>query len=128
LNNPRQENRNEDEPALWTRPDDGDDGYIRGTFPPFEIQKGDQFIASVGCLEDSPDCDVTFKLHFMADGGREKSMGEWHEVFDGSITFIEIDLGDYAGRMLEFILIVESNGADDDDNAFWLVPQIFSTR
>lgn len=128
LSNPDQENRKENEPALWTRPEDKKDGWIRGTFPPITIEKGDQFITDIGCLADSPNCDVTFKLHYRVNDGREKSLGEWHEVSDGLIKRIEIDLGDFAGKSVEFILIVETNGSPTDDNAFWLVPQIFSTR
>jgi len=47
-------------------------------------------------------------------------LGEWHEIFDGDITRINIDLSDLEDEKVKFILTVETNGDYDEDNAFWL--------
>lgn len=121
---PQLESRNEDEPALITHPEMKKNGYITGTYPPFEVKKNDTFRADIGCLADSKDCNVLFQLNYRTESGTVKKLGEWQEVFDESITSVMIDLSDLAGKRVEFILTVTANGSDKDDNAFWLVPQI----
>lgn len=125
LSNPDQENRKENEPALWTNPEQVKDGWITGTYPPIKIKSGDHFLADVGCLDEAENCDVIFELNYRVDGGKVKNLGEWHEVFDGSITRIDINLGDLAGKSVQFILTVDANGSFKEDLAFWLVPQIY---
>jgi hypothetical protein len=122
--NPTLENRNENEPALITHPDDNDDGYIMGTYPPFMPKKGDRFLADIGCLAKSDKCQVIFRLSYVTENGNQKDLGEWREVFDGDITRVDIDLTGIAGKKVEFVLYVSAYGNPTDDNAFWLVPQI----
>jgi hypothetical protein len=122
--NPILENRTENEPALITHPDDNDSGYIMGTYPAFMPKKGDHFLADIGCLAKSDKCNVTFRLSYVSENGKQKDLGEWRETFDGDITRIDIDLTDIAGKKVEFVLFVSANGDPADDNAFWLVPQI----
>jgi hypothetical protein len=124
LEDPDQENRHENEPALWTNPEMEDDSWISGTYPSIEIQDGDRFIADVGCLDDSEDCDVMFKLDYKIGSDPVKDLGEWHEVFDGSITRIDVDLSDLDGEKVKFILTVTTNGDYDEDAAFWLQPHL----
>jgi len=124
LEDPDQENRHENEPALWTNPEMEDDGWITGTYPAIEIQDGDHFIADVGCLDDSDGCDVMFKLNYKIGSGSVKNLGEWHEVFDGNITRIDVDLSALDGDKVKFILTVTTNGDYKDDAAFWLQPHI----
>jgi hypothetical protein len=124
LDNPSLENRNEDEPALWTNPEDKKDGWIRGIFPPILIKAGDRFLADTGCLANHPKCDVTFQLNYSANGGPIKKFTEWDETYDGDITHVRLDLTPFEGRSVEFILTVLANGSADDDAAFWLVPHV----
>jgi hypothetical protein len=124
LNNPKQENRNEDEPALWTQPADEEDGWIKGTFPAIEIRDDDHFLADVGCLADYDKCNVTFVLKYRVDGSRERTIDSWDEEYDGEVTRIDIDLSDWSGKEMEIILMVETNGESREDAAFWLNPHI----
>ena len=125
LNNPDLENKKENEPALWTVPNDDGDGYISGKFPAVQIANGDHFMAWVGCLDDSEGCKVTFYLDYQVDGGPVQSMGSWDEVYDGQVTVIDIDLSSLAGKNVTFILSVEVDNSDPDDaNAFWFAPRI----
>jgi len=121
---PRLEHRNEDEPALITHPEMKDGGFIAGYYPPIQIKKGDVFRADIGCAADSDKCNVLFQLNYRVVGGSIKKLGEWQEVYDGYISSILLDLSDLSGDTVEFILTVDSNGSANDDNAFWLVPQI----
>lgn len=125
LNNPALENRTENEPALWTAPDDDNDGFITGTFPAFLIEDGDHFRAWVGCLDGAEDCDVTFYLDYRIGNGDVVRLGEWDEVYDGDVTVLDIDLSGLDGKNVTFILSVEVNGGDPSDaEAFWFVPRI----
>jgi hypothetical protein len=124
LDRPEQENRTENEPALWTNPEMEDGGWITGTYPAVTVKKGDRFLADVGCLNDAKKCDVLFRLDYKIGTGSVKNLGEWNEVYDGSITRIDVNLNSLAGKEVRFILTVTSNGDYQEDEAFWLVPQI----
>jgi hypothetical protein len=114
----------ENEPAIVVRPDNSDGGVIQGRFPPFRIQSGDRFRTVIGCMDNSPGCSVVFQLNYRADGGSVQNLGTWTEVFDRSITKLDIDLTPLAGKSVEFILTVYNNGNSVDDNAFWLLPRV----
>lgn len=124
LSNPDLEHRHENEPTLWTNPDRNDDGWISGTYPAFKVKDGDHFLADVGCLEGYTKCDVIFQLNYRDNGPALKNLGEWHEVYDGKATRIDIDLSALAGKSVEFVLTVLANGESNQDAAFWLVPHI----
>jgi hypothetical protein len=124
LDNPQLESRKENEPTLWTNPEDKEDGWIRGIFPAVLIKSGDRFLADTGCLANYKNCDVTFQLNYRANGGPIKKFTEWSEVYDGDITHVRLDLTPFDGRSVEFILTVLANGSAEDDAAFWLQPHI----
>jgi hypothetical protein len=121
---PELETRNEDEPALITHPEMEKDGYITGIYPPFEVKDGDFFRADIGCMADSEDCNVVFQLNYRTQNGSVRELGEWQEEYDDQVTSVLLDLSDLEGKRVEFILTVLANGSDQDDNAFWLLPQI----
>jgi len=124
LDNPVLESRKENEPTLWTNPEDKQDGWIRGIFPAVLIKSGDRFLADTGCLGSYKKCDVTFQLNYRANGGPIKLFTEWSEVYDGEVTHVRLDLTPFEGRSVEFILTVLANGSAEDDAAFWLQPHI----
>lgn len=125
LDEPDMEHRQENEPGIWTRPERTNDGYIRAIFPAIRIKDNDRFRADVGCLDDSENCDVLFELAYRIGGGSPDQLGQWHEVYDNEVTRIDIDLSGLDGYDVEFILTVRSNGSPSDDDAFWLMPQIY---
>ena len=125
LSEPSLENRHEDEPALWMFPKMVKQGWITGTYPSILLQNGDHFITYVGCLDNSPQCKVTFRLDYRIKGsGTIFELGIWEEAFDGNITLIDLDLSALAGQEVEFIFTVKAKASPDDDNAFWLSPHI----
>jgi hypothetical protein len=126
LDNPTLENRQEDELTLWTHPNNATGGWISGTYPEFNIQPGHHFVSWIGCLDNSKGCNVNFRLDFKnMKTGAVKNLGSWHEVFDGKITKIDLDLSPHAGKQVRFILTVDVKGGDPARaNAFWFVPGI----
>lgn len=113
----------DDEPGLQVRPETVNDGWIKGIFPELSVTEGVVFRAIIGCYDDY-DCDVKFKLNYKIDSGSEKTLATWHEVQDDQFNRVEVDLSSLAGETVQFILLVEANGAPDNDRAFWFAPRI----
>jgi hypothetical protein len=125
VNNPKLENGSTDnEPALWTNPQNGDHGQISGRFPAMKVPSGAHFRSIVGCFYDSPNCKVKFQLKYIADGGSVQSLGEWNESYDGNFTRVDVDVSSLAGKSVQFILTVMANGSSDGNKAFWLNPSV----
>ena len=124
LNTPVMENgTTEDEPGLLTVPQDTYDGIISGQYPAFKIQSGDRFRTIVNCQYDSKKCDVIFRLDYK-NNGQIKTLASWHEIYEGKYYPVDLDLNTLAGETVKFILVVSANGAQKNDNALWLNPQI----
>jgi hypothetical protein len=125
LDQPELENgRIEDELTLWTRPDKSLEGWISGDYPAYQVKSGDHFLADIGCLAESDNCDVIFSLSYRIDGGPIRNLGTWREAHDGGVTRIDLDLSALAGQQVQFILGVENWGKPEEANAFWLAPSI----
>jgi len=127
LGKPRLEDgRQENEPTLWTRPPKAKGSWIQGVYPAFKVKNGDHFIAEIGCLDQSPNCKVTFTLQYQVPGNKAETLGEWTETNDGKTTLIDIDLSFLADKQVKFILTVTNNAKDSNPNAFWFVPSVRS--
>lgn len=126
--NPALENRHEDQPTLWMRPNKGTSGWIRGIYPAINVKPNDHFLTWIGCLENSRECKLTFQLNYVIDNGAIKNLGEWREVYDGKITQVDVDLSGLAGKEVQIVLTVINRGAWGDANAFWFVPRIQNVR
>jgi hypothetical protein len=124
LDQPRLESRNEDELALWLRPNEGRGGLITGEYPAFRVRDGDHFISEIGCLRDSRQCELLFELNYRTEDGDIENLDSWEESFDEGTTKIDVDLSDLEGDTVQFILSVTNQGRYRDANAFWLVPHI----
>lgn len=125
LQNPELESRDEDEPAIWMRPNHDNNGYIQGVFPKITIKDDDHFIAVIGCLNNNDGCRVQFTLSYIRNNGNEVTLGSWDEAYDGLVRTLDIDLSSLAGDEVRFVLTVEPNNNNfNKANAFWFVPQI----
>ncbi len=127
LGQPYLESRLENEPALWARPNLAANGSLLGWYPGNVVRTGDRFRAEVGCLLNSPGCDVTFTLDYRRADGVVVNLGVWREVYDGLTTTINIDLSSLAGQAVQFMLGVQNLGDPLAANAFWLTPHIQNT-
>ena len=114
----------DNEPALWTNPQVGDNGLISGRFQAITVPAGKHFRTTIGCLYGADKCKVKFSLKYIADNGPVSSLGDWTEVYDGKFTEVNVDLSSLAGRSVQFILIVRANGSPEGNQAFWLNPLI----
>jgi len=124
LDNPIMESgKTEDEPGLLTVPNDGYGGFIRGVYPPIQIQYGDRFRTLVNCQYQAYGCDVTFRLNYQI-GSSTYTLGEWHETYDGLYTPIDLDLSSLAGQSVVFNLLVNVNHYNHQDRGLWIAPRI----
>lgn len=126
LQNPELEDRKEDEPAIWMRPNHDNSGFIQGLFPKITIKDDDRFVAEIGCLDNNNNCRVQFTLSYVK-GGNTVQLGTWDEKFEGDTTSIDINLSSLEGDEVRFLLTVEpNNNKFTQANAFWFQPQIIN--
>lgn len=125
LDEPKLENRNENELAIWVHPNEERYGWLEGTYPYLEIDEGDHFKAWVGCLESFNKCSLKFYLDYEDENGKVRRLDEWVEEYDGEVTIIDLDLSELAGDTVRLILGVEALTKNvDDAQGFWFVPHI----
>ncbi|MCW5877183.1 MAG: hypothetical protein KIS85_09960 [Anaerolineales bacterium] len=125
LQNPELEHRNEDEPAIWMRPNHAGSGYIRGEFPKYEVRNNDYFVALIGCFKNNPNCRLTFKLSAIRPNGNEVVLGTWDERFDNLSHTVNVNLSSLAGTEVRFVLTVEAGNQNyGQANGYWFLPQI----
>ena len=124
LDNPIMESgKNEHEPGLLTVPKDAFNGFLRGVYLPIQIQDGDCFRALINCQYQAYGCDAVFKLNYQI-GGSTYTLGQWHEIYDGSYLPVDIDLSSLAGQNVIFTLIVSANSSGYQNQALWIDPRI----
>jgi hypothetical protein len=126
VQSPSLEDRRASGYGLWTRPNLAADGWISGQTQSLGIRSGDRFVAEIGCLANSPGCDVNFQLDYRTANGATGRLGRWRETADGITTAVDVDLSPLAGRSVSLILSVFNRGRARDANAFWLLPRVES--
>lgn len=120
-----EEGRVENEAGLWVIPEGVSGGRISGTFPAFKVKSGDHFRTVVSCSNDSPECDLQFKLEYQIGGGEIKTLGRWDETYDGGFTKVDVDLSPLAGKDVKLILTVRAKDTFDQDSALWIHPSVW---
>ena len=110
-------------PGLLTFPQDKENGIISGQYPAFTVQNGDHFRATVGCRINAKKCNVIFRLDYKADG-EIKTLSSWHEIYEGQVYPVDVDLSVLSGKSVKFILYVSASGVNNNDAAIWLYPRI----
>jgi hypothetical protein len=128
LTAPDLENRTENEPGLWTRPNQAANGFIAGQYPPYQVRAGDRFYTELSCKYGSNGCDVTFRLDYILPNGTSGNLGSWREVRDGLTTTINgLDLSSLVGQNVQFVLRMQNNGNASQANGIWFLPSIRNT-
>ena len=111
-------------PSLLTVPQNILDGYIRGEYPRFIVQKGDRFQATVNCEAGATSCRVLFRLEYQPADGVIQEFWEVDERYDRDTTTVDLDFSSLAGQEVKFILTVLSIGPAPGDRALWVEPRI----
>lgn len=124
LMNPKFEGgRQENERTIWMHLADKGD-WLQGFYPAVTINKDNKFVAWVGCLDGNDRCNAEFSLDYKVDGGNVQNLGKWSETNEGLYTKISIDLNQFEGKKVEFILGVSNKNSSGNLDVFWFTPSI----
>ncbi|MBE0699603.1 MAG: hypothetical protein IH586_21980 [Anaerolineaceae bacterium] len=113
----------ESAPVLLTVPKNEASGVITGRYAGITIQNGYHLRATLGCLNGMNSCSVVYQVNY-AVGTEVKNLGEWSQVYDGSIQGIELDLSSLAGQTVDIIFVVLAGDNANQDQAVWVYPRI----
>jgi hypothetical protein len=127
VSNPRLESGGTDaRPGLITFPQNIQNGYIQGFFPPFRVQTGDRFRSTINCEGGATNCYVAFRLDYQTGSEPIRTFwGPFLERYEGRFYNVDVDLSSLAGRDVRFILTVLSAGVATGDRALWVGPIIY---
>ena len=121
----REDGTPENEAALFTSPDHiSDGGKIVGVYPPFEVKDGDEFKAVIGCMYKFDKCNLLFELRYRIGTGTVKTLASWHEVYEGKMNSVSVDLSSLAGKDVTFILKVSNYITAAENVGLWIQPRI----
>ena len=113
------------QPSIVVKPNNQPGGWIAGFFPAAPIQAGDEFVATIGCLDHNPDCSLLFHLDYELPDGRAGSLSSFPEEFNEIASEIRVDLSELAGEQPRLILRVEEAGGRSlQAIGFWLDAQV----
>jgi hypothetical protein len=114
------------QPGLLTVPQNIQDGYIQGFYPPFKVQAGDRFKALIGCQYGATNCYVGFRLDYQTGNDPIRTYwGPFRERYEGQNYPMDVDLTPLAGKDVKFILTVLSLGTPSGDMPLWIGPYIY---
>jgi hypothetical protein len=113
-------------PGLITFPQNIQNGYIQGFYPPFRVQSGDRFRATINCEGGATNCYVAFRLDYQTGNDPIKTYwGPFLERYEGRFYNVDVDLSSLAGKDVKFILTVLAAGTASGDRALWVGPHIY---
>jgi hypothetical protein len=114
------------QPGLLTVPQNRQDGYIQGIYPPFKVQAGDRFKALIGCQYGATNCYVGFRLDYQTGTDPIRTFwGPFRERYEGQNYPMDVDLSPLAGKDVKFILTVLALGTPVGDLPLWINPYIY---
>jgi len=113
-------------PGILTFPQNVQNGYIQGFFPPFPVQNGDRFRSVINCEGGATNCYVVFRLDYQTGTDPIRTFwGPFLERHEGKFYNVDVDLSSLAGRDVKFILTVLAYGSPVGDRALWVGPHIY---
>lgn len=112
---------------LLTIPKHTNNGSIAGSFPVYTVQQGDHLRARLGFLSNQDGkCgagNVEFQVLYL-ENSVMNTLGNWKKTCNGTLQPIDINLSSLAGRSIQVIFLVRTNGDFQDDWAVWNSPRI----
>jgi hypothetical protein len=93
-------------PTLLTVPQASPDGYVLGLYPPYEVQPGDHFQATVSCQQNATGCSALFRVSYLDTAGAPHDLWSLGEFYDGQYFKLDLDLSQLAGQKIQFVLNV----------------------
>jgi hypothetical protein len=102
-------------------------GYIQGTYPEIEIQKGDQLQTLVNCEFAATSCYATFRVDYGLPRIIKDKIWSWNEAYDKKFYRKTINLDALAGKKVKFIFMVSAGVTASGDRALWGSPRLIRT-
>lgn len=99
-----------------------DNSFLRGTYPAFEVPQAAAFYAVLGCSSGNAACNASLTLSYIEGDAAPKQLATWSETFDGSFQRLDLDLSSLAGKTVQFILTLSSNGNPEGDRVHLMAP------
>ena len=112
--------------GLVTYPQNINNGYIQGIFPPYHVKPGDRFRSIINCAYGSTSCYVVFRLDYQTGTGPITTYWAFVEKYDGQFYQADLDLSPLVGQDIKFILTVLATGSPVGDRALWVAPMIYN--
>jgi len=113
-------------PGILTFPQNIQNGYIQGFYPPFTVQNGDRFRSIINCEGGATNCYVAFRLDYQTGTEPIKTLfGPFLERYEGQYFSMDVNLSPLAGKSVKFILTVLTAGVATGDRALWVGPHIY---
>jgi len=110
--------------SLLTHPQWIDGGSISGTFPLLTVEDGMKFKATLGCGFGGEACNVRFYLRYRIEGGALQTLNQWDLKYSDAPLVVNADLAALAGKKVNIVLQVVTNGSSAQDWAYWVNPRI----
>jgi hypothetical protein len=111
-------------PSLAVAPQQVSQGWISGAFPAFLVGEGDQFRATVACMDNSVKCSIQFRLYYRLPDDQIRILASWQEAYEGLSKTINLSLSSLRGKEVIFILTVSAGDQYLWDNGLWIRPRI----
>jgi hypothetical protein len=128
LDNPKVENGVTDaRPAILAGPQAVDYGWVQGAYPPYVVQPGDRFQATLACQYNATLCDVFYRLDYQIGTGPINTLWSFRGKYDGISDAADVSLASLTGQNVKFILTILANGPATNDRALWIAPRIVNT-
>jgi hypothetical protein len=113
-------------PALLTFPQNTNNGYLQGFYPPFRVQNGDRFRTLIACEFGATSCYGAFRLDYQVGSDPIRTFwGPFSERYDDRVFTVDVDLSSLAGKDVKFILTVLAAGTASGDRMLWVGPVIY---
>ncbi len=117
-------NAEDDENTLILGVPNQENSFLRGTYPAFEVPQGAAFYAILGCSGGNTACNTSLSFSYIEGSAAPKQLATWSETLDGSFQRLDVDLSSLAGKTVQFILTLSSNGSPIGDRVHLMAPII----
>ena len=112
------------QPGMLFAPQNITNGFIQAVYPPFRVQDGDRFQATIGCEYGATSCYAAYRLDYQIGSGPVVTFWTFREKYEGWTYNVDLNLNSLAGQDVKFILVVNAYGSPVGDRALWGNPII----
>jgi len=117
-------NAEDDENTLILGVPNQENSFLRGTYPAFQVPNGAAFYAILGCSGGNSACNTSLTLSYIEGNAAPKQLAAWSETFDNAFQRLDLDLSSLAGKTVQFVLTLSSNGNPVGDRVHLMAPII----